>query len=323
MGELVQLQFTTTFEALLTNGTLVGSLPCVDALVHLQFTTPFEALPTHRAHKGSLSCVDALVAGEMGTAVEALPTLRAFKRSLSCVDALVAGEVGTAFEALPTLRAHVGPPSCVNALEASQFGSLFEAIPTLRALVQALRCVHALVVNDTGIYFQAFPTLSAWILLFHQTHILAPGSFGLFFTYVEVQWAPSFLFQMLSQCLLDVLTLTLLQASCDIPSDFSHTGTAPPPFGHTTFLHILQYICNPSSCWRKEEIQKLHTVPKIKHRQRGLFQPQPPPSLPPATHLGSGLLARPPGYAHLGSRGLPLLQAGRSARVWGLEEELQ
>ena len=202
-------------------------------------------------------------------------------------------------------------------------GTPFEALPTLRALVQALRCVHALVVNDTGIYFQAFPTLSAWILLFHRTHILAPGPFSLLFTYVEVQWAPSFLFQMLSQCLLDVLTLTLLQASWDIPSDFSHTGTAPPPFGHTTFLHILQYICNPSSCWRKEEIQKLHTVPKIKHRQRGLFQPQPPPSLPPATHLGSGLLARPQGYAHLGSRGLLLLQAGRSARVWGLEEELQ
>ena len=263
--------------------------------VGVESRTASKALPTLRALVGSLSCVDALVAGKVVTAVEALPTLRALKGSLSCVDSLVAGEVGTPFKALPTLT----------------------------ALVQALRCVHALVVNDTGRYFQAFPTLSAWILLFHRTHILAPGSFGLFFTYVEVQWAPSFLFQMLSQCLLDVLTLTLLQASWDIPSDFSHTGTTPPPFGHTTFLHILQYICNPSSCWRKEEIQKLHTVPKIKHRQRGLFQPQPPPSLPPATHLGSGLLARPPGYAHLGSRGLPLLLAGRSARVWGLEEELQ
>ena len=265
------------------------------AQVLLQVRTAFEALPTLRALKGSLLCVDALVASKVATAVEALPTLRALKGSLSCVDALVAGKVVTAVEALPTLR----------------------------ALVQALRCVHALVVNDTGIYFQAFPTLSAWILLFHLTHILAPGLYVLLFTYVEVQWAPSFLFQMLSQCLLDVLTLTLLQASWDIPSDFSHTGTTPPPFGHTTFLHILQYICNPSSCWRKEEIQKLHTVPKIKHRQRGLFQPQPPPSLPPATHLGSGLLARPQGYAHLGSRGLPLLQAGRSARVWGLEVKLQ
>ena len=323
MGVLVQLQFRIAFEALLTSRALVGSLSCVDALVHLQFITAFEALPTLRALKGSLSCVDALVAGKVVTAVEALPTLRALKGSLSCVDSLVAGEVGTPFKALPTLRALVGSPSCMDALETFQFGSPFEALPTLRALVQALRCVHALVVNDTGIYFQAFPTLSAWILLFHLTHILAPGSFRLLFTYVEVQWAPSFLFQMLSQCLLDVLTLTLLQASWDIPSDFSHTGTTPPPFGHTTFLHILQYICNPSSCWRKEEIQKLHTVPKIKHRQRGLFQPQPPPSLPPATHLGSGLLARPQGYAHLGSRGLPLLQAGRSARVWGLEVELQ
>ena len=295
MGVLVQLQFRIAFEALLTSRALVGSLSCVDALVHLQFITAFEALPT----------------------------LRALKGSLSCVDSLVAGEVGTPFKALPTLTALVGSPSCMDALETFQFGSPFEALPTLRALVQALRCVHALVVNDTGIYFQAFPTLSAWILLFHLTHILAPGSFGMLFTYVEVQWAPSFLFQMLSQCLLDVLTLTLLQASWDIPSDFSHTGTTPPPFGHTTFLHILQYICNPSSCWRKEEIQKLHTVPKIKHRQRGLFQPQPPPSLPPATHLGSGLLAWPQGYAHLGSRGLPLLQAGRSARVWGLEVELQ
>ena len=293
------------------------------AQVLLQVRTAFEALPTLRALKGSLLCVDALVASKVATAVEALPTLRALKGSLSCVDSLVAGEVGTPFKALPTLTALVGSPSCMDALETFQFGSPFEALPTLRALVQALRCVHALMVNDTGIYFQAFPTLSAWILLFHLTHILAPGLYVLLFTYVEVQWAPSFLFQMLSQCLLDVLTLTLLQASWDIPSDFSHTGTTPPPFGHTTFLHILQYICNPSSCWRKEEIQKLHTVPKIKHRQRGLFQPQPPPSLPPATHLGSGLLARPPGYAHLGSRGLPLLQAGRSARVWGLEVKLQ
>jgi len=295
VGTLVLLQFRISFEALLTSRALVGSLSCVDALVHLQFITAFEALPT----------------------------LGALKGSLSCVDSLVAGEVGTPFKALPTLTAPVGSPSCMDALETFQFGSPFEALPTLRALVQALRCVHALVVNDTGIYFQAFPTLSAWILLFHLTHILAPGSFGLLLTYVEVQWAPSFLFQMLSQCLLDVLTLTLLQASWDIPSDFSHTGSTPPPFGHTTFLHILQYICNPSSCWRKEEIQKLYTVPKIKHRERGLFQPQPPPSLPPATHLGAGLLARPPGYAHLGSRGLPLLLAGRSARVWGLEVKLQ
>ena len=260
---------------------------------------------------------------ESRTASKALPTLRALVGSLSCVDKLLGVKCGTAFKALWTFGTIKGSLSCVDVLVADEVGTPFEALPTLRALVQALRCVQALMVNDAGIYFQAFPTLSAWILLFHLTHILAPGLYVLLFTYVEVQWAPSFLFQMLSQCLLDVLTLTLLQASWDIPSDFSHTGTTPPPFGHTTFLHILQYICNPSSCWRKEEIQKLHMVPKIKHRQRGLFQPQPPPSLPPATHLGSGLLARPQGYAHLGSRGLPLLLAGRSARVWGLEEELQ
>ena len=295
MGALLAGKVATSFEALHTLRALVVSLLAVDALVLLQIRTASETLPTRRTLVGPLLCVGALVLLQFRIASEALPTLRALKVSLSCVDALVAGEVGTAFEALPTLR----------------------------VLLQALHCMHALVVNHSGIYFQAFCTLSAWILLFHWTRILAPGSFRLLFTYAEFHWAPSCLSQMLSQCLLDVLTLTLLQASWDIPSDFSHTGTAPPPFGHTTFLHILQYICNPSSCWRKEEIQKLHTVPKIKHRQRGLFQPQPPPSLSPATHLGSGLLARPRGYAHLGSRGLPLLQAGRSARVRGLEVELR
>lgn len=116
--------------------------------------------------------------------------------------------------------------------------------------------MRALVASDAGIQFKAFLTLSAWILLFHLAHILAPGFLRLLWTYVGVHWVPQCHSQTLSQGLLDVLTLTLLQDFLDIPSDFFHRDAIPLHFRYTISLRNLLCIFDPISCWMTEEMQQ-------------------------------------------------------------------
>ena len=254
MDVLVVDEVRTAFEALLTFLALKGSLSRMDALVGGEVRIAFEALCTLWTLKRSLPRVDAMVDNEVGAASEALPTLRALKRSLSCVDALVAEEVRTASEALPTLRTLKGSLSRVVLLAHEQVATFYVPLFTLKAFKPYVCYVGTLAVNKAGIPFKAVRTLITWVLSFLLAHFLAPCIFRLLLTCAEVQGVPHSLSRRVSLMLLQVLSL--LQAPWDIPSGFSHRGTAPLPFSHIALLQHLLCSCHPITCWMTEVIQK-------------------------------------------------------------------
>ena len=226
----------------------------MEALVVAEARTACKALRALRTTVWFLSCVGALVVSEARTACESLPTLRALKRSLSCVDALVAEEVRTASEALPTLRTLKGSLSRVVLLAHEQVATFYVPLFTLKAFKPYVCYVGTLAVNKAGIPFKAVRTLITWVLSFLLAHFLAPCVFRLLLTCAEVQGVPHSLSRRVSLMLLQVLSL--LQAPWDIPSGFSHRGTAPLPFSHIALLQHLLCSCHPITSWMTEVIQK-------------------------------------------------------------------
>lgn len=92
MHQQVALEIPRGHKALVTLGTLMGPLTCMNALVHCKVSWLTESLPTFITGIWLETLMGSLMPAEAGRIAEHAPTLWAKERFLSRVGALVALE---------------------------------------------------------------------------------------------------------------------------------------------------------------------------------------------------------------------------------------
>lgn len=145
MGTHVSFEIRSGWKGLQADGTLEGSIGCVDAHVSLQGTRLHVGRMALAATIWSLPRVDSLVHSKISSAGKCLGAIETLEGSFSRVGAYVLIESTTLCECLDAVWTLVGPLTSVGTYVISQIARIQKFLRAMRTLVLPFACVESLV----------------------------------------------------------------------------------------------------------------------------------------------------------------------------------